>query len=151
MDRSSTKFFIVRTTARQEVNASLLIESRARVKQNSGLYSIVVPPDVRGYVIVEIDGLHLLYDLIKDLKHVKGRATGSVTREELEKLIVTKPVISEIKPGDIVEVVSGPFKGLKASVISVNTQRNEVVLNILEASYKLEATVPGDYVKPVKK
>mgnify|MGYP001626380228 CR=1 FL=1 len=149
--KATSRFFIVRTTVRQELNAALIIEARAKGMTNSGLYSLIVPPDVKGYVIVEIEGLHLLYDLIKDLKHVKGRATGSISRDELERLIITKPVITEIKPGDMVEIISGPFKGLKALVISVNTQRNEVTLNILEASYKLEATVPGDYVKPIKK
>ncbi|MCC6022008.1 MAG: transcription elongation factor Spt5, partial [Desulfurococcaceae archaeon] len=110
-----------------------------------------IPPDIKGYIILEVKGLHIIYNLIKDIKHVKGRATGSISIEELEKLIITKPVITELKPGDLVEIISGPFKGLKATVVSVNLQRNEVTLNMLESSYKLEATVPGDYVRPVKK
>jgi len=146
----SSKFFIVRTTARQELNAALLIEARTK-NVSDGLYSIVIPPDIKGYIILEVKGLHIIYNLIKDIKHVKGRATGSISIEELEKLIITKPVITELKPGDLVEIISGPFKGLKATVVSVNLQRNEVTLNMLESSYKLEATVPGDYVRPVKK
>ncbi|MEM0270620.1 MAG: transcription elongation factor Spt5 [Sulfolobales archaeon] len=146
----SSRFFIVRTTARQELNAALLIEARTK-NVSDGLYSIVIPPDIKGYIILEVKGLHLIYNLIKDIKHVKGRATGSISIEELEKLIITKPVITELKPGDLVEIISGPFKGLKATVVSVNLQRNEVTLNMLESSYKLEATVPGDYVRPVKK
>jgi transcriptional antiterminator NusG len=146
----SSRFFIVRTTARQELNAALLIEARTK-NISDGLYSIVIPPDIKGYIILEVKGLHLIYNLIKDIKHVKGRATGSISIEELEKLIITKPVITELKPGDLVEIISGPFKGLKATVVSVNLQRNEVTLNMLESSYKLEATVPGDYVRPVKK
>jgi len=146
----ASKFFILRTTARQELNAALLIEARTK-NVSDGLYSIVIPPDIKGYIILEVKGLHLIYNLIKDIKHVKGRATGSISIEELEKLIITKPVITELKPGDLVEIISGPFKGLKATVVSVNLQRNEVTLNMLESSYKLEATVPGDYVRPVKK
>lgn len=146
----SSKFFIVRTTARQELNAALLIEARTK-NVSDGLYSIVIPPDIKGYIILEVKGLHIIYNLIKDIKHVKGRATGSISIEELEKLIITKPIITELKPGDLVEIISGPFKGLKATVVSVNLQRNEVTLNMLESSYKLEATVPGDYVRPVKK
>lgn len=146
----SSRFFIVRTTARQELNAALLIEARTK-NVSDELYSIVIPPDIKGYIILEVKGLHIIYNLIKDIKHVKGRATGSISIEELEKLIITKPVITELKPGDLVEIISGPFKGLKATVVSVNLQRNEVTLNMLESSYKLEATVPGDYVRPVKK
>lgn len=145
-----SKFFIVRTTARQELNAALLLEARAK-GMGEGFYSIIIPPDVKGYLILEVRGLHLVYGLIKDIKHVRGRATGSISVEELKRLILVESVINELKPGDVVEIISGPFKGLKASVISVNTQKNEVTLNILEASYKLEATLPGDYVKPVKK
>lgn len=144
------KYFIIRTTARQEVNVALMLEAIAK-SQGRGLYSIIVPPDIKGYVVLEAAGLHIVHQLTRDVKHVKGRAMGALTREEVERMIIVKPPIEELKPGDIVEIISGPFKGLKASVISVDLQKNEVTLNILEASYKLEATVPGDYVKIVKK
>ncbi len=145
------KYVILRTTAGQEVNVALLLESSAKALGARGIYSIVVPPEIKGYIIIETEGLHVVHRIARDIKHVKGRAMGSLRREEVERIIKVKPPIEELKPGDIVEIISGPFKGLKASVISVDTQKNLVTLNILEASFKMEATIPADSVRPYKK
>jgi len=40
---------------------------------------------------------------------------------------------------------------VKAQVVSVDRNKNMVMLSILEAAFNVPITVPGDYVKPVKK
>ncbi len=145
------KYVVLRTTAGQEANVALMLESIAKGMKVKGLYAIVVPPDLKGYIVIEAEGLHVVHRIARDIKHVKGKAMGSLKREEVERLIKVKRPVEEVKPGDIVEIISGPFKGLKASVISVDVQKNVVTLNILEASYKMEATVPGDDIRVIKR
>lgn len=145
------KYVVLRTTARQEMNVALMLESIAKGSGAKGLYAIVVPPEIRGYLIIEAEGLHIVHRLARDIKHVKGKAMGSLKRDEVQKLIKTVSPIEKIRPGDTVEIVSGPFKGLKAKVLSVDMQKNVVVVRMLEASYSMEATIPGDDVRPVKK
>ncbi len=145
------KYVVLRTTARQEMNVALMLESIAKGSKTKGLYSIIVPPEIHGYIIIETKGLHIVHQLARDIKHVKGRAMGSLTREEVEKLIKVRSPIEEIKPGDIVEIVSGPLKGQKGKVLSVDVQKNIVKLDMLETSFKAEMTVPGDFVKLVRK
>jgi len=145
------KYVVLRTTAGQEVNVALMLEAATRSEGSKGLYAIVVPPEIKGYIVIEAEGLHVVHRLARDIKHVKGKAMGSLMKEEVERLIKVKPPIEELKPGDIVEIISGPFKGLRASVISVDVQKNLVTLNILEASFKMEATIPADNVRPVKR
>lgn len=141
--------YAVRVTARQETNIALLMETKAKA-QNLNVYSILVPPGIKGYIMVEAPGIHVIQELIRDMKHVKGQVSGIVKYDEVERMLKPTPIIEGISEGEIVEVVAGPFRGMRAQVVRIDKQRNEVVLNILEAAYPLQVTVPADYVRPVK-
>lgn len=143
-------FYAIRTTARQELNVALLLETRVK-SQSLNIYSIIVPPDVRGYVILEAPGVHVIYAAIRDLRHVKGQAPGIMSEDEIKGIIMPKPTIELLHEGEEVEIIAGPFKGMKATVVRIESSTNEVVLKVLEAAYPLQITVPGDYVRPLKK
>jgi transcriptional antiterminator NusG len=142
---STSQFTVLRTIAGREASVALVLELRAAAE--SGIYSILVPPDVRGYIIVEAEGIHVVQKAVRGLKHVRGRVAGSITFEEVERLVRVKSPIEELRPGDIVEIVAGPFKGLRAAVRTVNVAKNEVEVEILEAAYPLKVFLPGDSVK----
>ncbi|HDD25861.1 MAG TPA: transcription elongation factor Spt5 [Acidilobales archaeon] len=141
-----SRFFMVRTTARQEVNVALMIELNTK-GLNANVYSIVVPPGIKSYVILEVPALHVVYKVIKDIKHIKGTVMGSLNTKQMEEMLIPKSPLEGLKPGDCVEIAAGPFRGLKAKVIAVDLAKGEVTLNILEASYRLQVTVPGEYIR----
>ena len=143
-------FFAITTTARQEANVALMVEVHTKTK-NLPIYSIIVPPELKGYVILETIGLHVVYEAIRGLKHVRGRAAGTLKWEDLEKMLKPRPLIDLLQIGEEVEIIAGPFRGMKARVVDIDKARNEVSLNVLEASYPLTITVPVDYIRPVKK
>ncbi len=145
-----SRYYAVKTTAGREIDVAVIVENRVR-NIHVDIRSIVMPPGIKGYVIVEAPGLDAVYPAIKELKYVKGRTLGKITRDEIEKLVKPKPIIELIKEGDIVEVIAGPFRGMKAKIIGVDKNKNEVTLNILESEFPLPITVPGDYVKPTRK
>ena len=146
---ASTQFAVLRTISGKELNVALVLELRA--SSEPGVYGILIPPDVKGYIIVESDGLHSVQRIVRGVKHVRGRVAGSVTYEEVERLVRVKSPLEDLKPGDIVEIVAGPFKGLKATVRSISMAKNEVEVEILEAAYPLKVFLPGDNIKPVSK
>lgn len=150
-EKRPSVYYAVRTTAGREIDVALIMENRARrMKDRLDVRSIIVPPEIKGYVIVEAPGIHVVYPLVREIKYVKGRAPGIIRADEVEKLVKPKPIIELVKEGDLVEVIAGPFRGMKARVVSVDRGKNEVVLNILEAEFPLPITVPADFVKPVK-
>ncbi len=149
-ERPRTAFYAVRTTAGQEINVALLMEIRANA-QGLDVASIIVPPGVRGYVVIEAPGLHVVYSLMRDMKHVKGQAPGVFRTDELERVLKPKSPIEVISAGDMVEIIAGPFRGMKAQVVRVDKAKNEVVLNVLESAFPLQITVPGDHVKPTRR
>jgi transcription termination/antitermination protein NusG len=76
---------------------------------------------------------------------------GVVTFPEVERYIVVKPVIEELDEDDLVEVVGGPFKGMRAKITRVDKAKEDVTLELLEATFTLPITVHADYVKLVEK
>jgi transcriptional antiterminator NusG len=74
-----------------------------------------------------------------------------VTFSEVERYLVVKPVIEELDENDVVEVIGGPFKGMRAKITRVDKTKEEVTLELLEATFTLPITVHADYVKLVEK
>ncbi len=149
-ERISTAIFAVRTTAGQEKNVANLIAAKVETG-NLPIKAILVPEMLKGYVFVEADGPHFVEKAITGIKHVRSRVPGIVTFSEVERYIVVKPVIEELGVNDIVEVVGGPFKGMRAKITRVDKAKEELTLELLEATFTLPITVHADYVKLVEK
>jgi len=60
-------------------------------------------------------------------------------------------VIEELNIDDLVEVVGGPFKGMRAKITRIDKTKAEVTLELLEATFTLPITVHADYVRLVEK
>ncbi len=146
-----TSIFAVRTTAGQEKNVANLIAARVELK-NLPIKAILVPEAMKGYVFIEAEGPHFVEEAIAGIKHVRSRVPyGKVGFEEIERYIVAKPVIEELDENDIVEVIGGPFKGMRAKITRIDKAKNEVTLELLEATFTLPITVHADYVKLIEK
>ncbi len=142
-----TKLYAVRTVAGRELDVALIAEMRAK-SESVPIASITILPDIRGYVIFEAPAAHYISMVIHGLRYAKGIVPGILRVEEVEKLLKPQALIEALKPGDFVEIVSGPFRGMTGQVVRVDKARNEVVLKLLDASYPLQITVPGGSVKP---
>ncbi|MFQ5758352.1 MAG: transcription elongation factor Spt5 [Candidatus Bathyarchaeia archaeon] len=146
----SSAIFAIRTTAGQEKNVANLVAAKVKT-HNLPVKAVLVPETLKGYVFIEAEGPHVVDEAIGGIKHVRSRVPGIVGFSEVERYIVVKPMIEELDVGDIVEVVSGPFKGMRAKITRVDQTKEEVVLELLEATFTLPITVHADYVKVVEK
>ncbi len=150
-EREDVRLFAVRTVAGRELDVALIMEARAR-SENLPIKSIIVLPRVKGYVIVEAPAQHYVAMAAHGIRYAKGVVPGVMRFSDIERLLKPEAVVEMLKPGEIVEIVAGPFRGMRAEVVRVDASRNEVVLNLLDASvqYSLQITVPGDSVRPVR-
>jgi len=142
--------FAVRTTVGQERNVSNLIAGRAEANRIP-IKAILVPETLRGYIFIEADGPHIVEKAISGIRHVRSRVPGVVSFSEIEKYIVVKPVIQDLDLNDLVEVTGGPFKGMRAKITGIDRSKEEVTIELLEATFTLPITVHADYLKVVKK
>lgn len=147
--RSKSVIFAVRTTSGQERTVTDLIASKAGIKK-APVYSILAPEVIKGYIFVEASGAHIVDDVISGVRHARARTKGVVSPQAMERFVVTKPVIEDLGVGDSVEVVGGPFRGLKARITHVDKVKEEVTIELLEEGFAtLPITVHADYVKLV--
>ncbi|MBS7607681.1 MAG: transcription elongation factor Spt5 [Candidatus Bathyarchaeia archaeon] len=150
MEKNPTKIFAVRITTGQEKNVAKLVAARIELNKIP-IKAILVPDTLRGYIFMEAEGPHFVEQAIMGIKHVKSKVPDFVNFSEIEKYIVRKPVIEELNENDIVEVTGGPFKGMRAKITRIDKAKEEVTLELLEATFTLPITVHADYVKLVEK
>lgn len=148
--KGSTAFFAVRTTAGQERNVVRILAARAKTNKLP-VKAILAPETLRGYIFLEASGAHFVEDAIAGVKHLRSRVPGVVGASDIEHFIVTKPVIEELNAGDTVEIVGGPFKGMRAKITRVDKVKQDVTLELLEATFTLPITVHADYVKLIER
>ncbi len=143
--------FAVRTTSGQERTATELIASKAGMKK-AAVFGLLAPEVIKGYIFVEAAGAHIVDDVISGVRHARARTKGVVSPQAMERFVVTKPVIEDLTVGDSVEVVGGPFRGLKARITHVDKMKEEVTIELLEEGFAtLPITVHADYVKLVSR
>ncbi|MCX8162024.1 MAG: KOW motif-containing protein, partial [Candidatus Bathyarchaeota archaeon] len=69
--------------------------------------------------------------------------------DEAVSYLKAKPSIEILSDGDMVEIMGGPFKGMRARVISVNKDRGEVTVELLDTPYTMPITMYAEYVRKV--
>ncbi|BBD72557.1 transcription elongation factor Spt5 [Sulfodiicoccus acidiphilus] len=149
--QEARNYYVLKVTSGQELNVALMMEERIKANNISEVYAILIPPELKGYVVVEASGAHVVRLITAGIRYFRGLAHGLLTREEVLSFVSKRTVQIGLKPGDVVEIASGPFRGFQAQVARVEEAKGEVVLNILESAYPLQVTVPADNVKQIKR
>lgn len=145
-----SKIFAVKATGGQEKNVANFIERRI-VNKSKPIYSVLVVNSQKGYIYVEASNAQVVGETIAGIKHAKSLVPGIIQFQDIEKFLITKPIISELGLNDIVEVVAGPFKGMRAKINRIEPSRMEVTVMLLDAPYPLPVTVGANYLKLVEK
>jgi len=145
-----SRYFAVKTTANQERVVANLMEMAAR-KHDYGIYSILAPKELRGYVIVEAETPDDVIKAIRGLPHVRGIVKGEIKFAEIEHFLTPKKAAEQIKEGDRIEIVSGPFKGEMAIVKRVDEAKNEITVELVDAVVPIPVTVKADHVRVIDK
>lgn len=140
--------FPIRTTVGQEQMVVDILGAKIS-KEDLNIYSIAVVPGLKGYILLEADNEITVRRGITDTPHVRGSGIvkGAVNIEELSDMLDAKPLMKTLQEGQKVEIISGPFKGEKAKITRVNAQKEEVVLELLEAAVKIPVTIKAENIK----
>lgn len=113
--------------------------------------AILVPETLRGYVFLETTEFRDVEIAISGVPHVRGRVSGKVSLEEIDKFLAPPPAAEGISIGDVVEIISGPFKGERARVSRVDTSKEELILELLDSPHTIPLRVHADFAKIVEK
>ena len=159
------QLYIMKTAIGREQTASERLADRGR-RSGAPVYAILAPTKLRGFVFVETDSPEVLRDNLKGLTHARGMVMvkgigygrskqpdtfGTSTLEELKPHLTPPPAVTGIAEGNIIEIISGPFKGEKARVQRIDESKEEVTVELIEAMVPIPITVRGDHVRVLEK
>ena len=143
--------FVYRVTAGQEkVVLDMLIK---KVKKESlKIYSVAHFEDLKGYMIVEAEDELSARQAGLRIPHIKGVLDRPMELKDIEGMIAAaKPAVLSISKGDLVELISGPFKGEKARVIKIDTNKDEVTVELSEVAVPIPVTIKANTIKIFQK
>jgi len=147
-DEGNSHLFAVRTTGGQEKIVMRLLEARIKMEKIN-IQSVGLLSDLKGYVVVEAQDVSAMFDAIQGIRHVRGQLRGELTYNEIDKYLIKKSTVSELAVENTVEIIGGPFKGMKATITRVDKEKEEATVILLDATYQLPVTVDANYLKLV--
>ncbi len=143
-------YFIVRVTSSQERITTDILQNKVE-KSNLPVYSIIIAEGMRGYLIIEAENENVARELILDEPHVKGILSRPLGEADLNRMLETKKVVQDIGVNDIVEFMSGPFKGYKAKVKKVDETKEEITVELMDVAVPIPVTTKAGIAKIVQK
>ena len=126
--------FVIKVTTNKEERVLEMIADRVK-KKNLNVFSVLRPHGLRGYILMEAEDRESAEESAFDLPYVKGIIGKTIDYEEIKNMIEPSATTISIKEGDIVEMISEPFKKEKAKVIRIDKQKEEVVVSLLGAVF----------------
>jgi transcriptional antiterminator NusG len=114
------------------------------------VYSTFLPKDVRGYIFIEAESMDDIRIAIRGINNARGVVERPVDIKEVEKFLEAKPIEIKISKGDLVEIVSNPFRGEKAKVIRIDPVKREVTVEMVEAAVPIPMTLPIEAVRLIR-
>ena len=135
--------YAVKTTASQERTVADMIINR----EEPGIHAVLAPDQLTSYVMVEADDMAPIERALDEVPHARSIVPGESTIAEVEHFLSPKPDVEGIAESDIVELIAGPFKGEKAQVQRIDESKDQVTVELYEATVPIPVTVRGDQIR----
>lgn len=145
-----SQIFALRTTANREDQVVDFISSLA-LKKNLEVYSVIRPHGMRGYIFIEAKDKKVAEESYSGVPYAKGILKDPIAYEEIEGMLEQAKTQINIQKNDIVEIISGPFKREKAKVNRIDQQKEEVIVELLEAAVPIPITLKIDAIKVIRR
>ncbi len=138
--------FAIRTTGGQEKVVLNLLQNRVRT-QKINIQSVMLIENLKGYIVLEAVDVNQAFMAIQGIRHIRGQLRGELEFKDIEGYLIKKSTVTELAVDKIVEIIGGPFKGMKATVTRIDHDKEEATVILLDAPYQLPVTVDANYLK----
>jgi transcriptional antiterminator NusG len=135
--------YAVKTTASQERTVADMIMNR----EDERIHAALAPDSLTSYVMVEAEESAIIERYLDEIPHARNLVPGESDISEVEHFLSPKPDVEGIAEGDIVELIAGPFKGEKAQVQRIDEGKDQVTVELYEATVPIPVTVRGDQIR----
>lgn len=142
--------YAVKTQVGQERTVADFLAVKVK-KSKVPIHSVLAPQELRGYVFVECDDDQKLERLLKTISYARTMLPDPVPFSQIEHFLTPVSAVAKIAEGDIIELVSGPFRGEKAKVTRIDEGKEEITVELFEAMVPIPITVKGENVRVLKR
>ena len=115
------------------------------------MFAILSPGTLRGYVFVEGMNTERLREKTRDIRKARSFVDGETSLAEIDHYLTPLSTVVGIVEGDLVELINGPFKGERARVQHIDSNKEEITVELIEAMVPIPVTVKGDSVRIIEK
>ena len=144
------RVFALRTTANREDQVMDFVTSNAK-KKKLEVYTAIRPHGLRGYIFLEAGSKTDAEQAAFNVPYARGILAEPIKYAEIEHMLEQVKREVNIQKNDIVEIISGPFKRENAKITRIDKQKEEVVVELLEAAVPIPITVKIDAVKVIRR
>jgi transcriptional antiterminator NusG len=143
--------FVYRVTAGQERVVMEMMTKRVKAEGLS-VWSLAHFEDLKGYMVVEAQDALAARQAGLKIQHIKGLLDKPITIDELDALLASsKPVSTRVSKNDIVELISGPFKGERAKVIRIDENKDEITVELTDVAVPIPVTLKSNTIRLYQK
>ncbi len=142
--------YALRTTANREEQVLEFVSTNAK-KRNLNVYSLTHPSGMKGYIFIEAETMDDVERAYQGVPYARGLLKHPVAYQEIEHMLEQAKTQINIQINDIVEIISGPFKKEKAKITRIDKQKEEIIVELLEAAVPIPITVKIDSVKVIRR
>ena len=141
----------IRTAANREDQVVDYLISKLQKETKLAILSVIRPHGMRGYIFMEAGSKADAEAILQGVPYARGILEREIPYQEIEHMLEQVKVEMNIRKNDIVEIISGPFKRENAKVIRINKQKEEIVVELLQAAVPIPITVKMDAVKVIRR
>jgi transcriptional antiterminator NusG len=140
--------YAYRVIAGQERIVMEMLSKRVK-SENLPIYAIIHFEDMKGYMIVEAENEMAVRNAGMKIPHIKGVLDRPLELKDLEPMLVAaaKPMSQVVQKNDIVELISGPFKGERARVIRIDDNKDELTVELTEVAVPIPVTIKANTIR----
>jgi len=137
------------TTGQEHIIMEMLIN---KIKKNpEGIAAVFIFPDIKGYMFIETVDISAARKLAQGIPSIKEVLPKEVPIEEIVRLGEARIQVIPVAKGDVVEFVSGPFKGERAKVIKVDEVKDTITVELTDVAVPVPVTTKSGTVKLIQK
>ena len=157
VQRTDSQILILKTQVGQERRVAEALGNKAR-RFGVPILALLAPAELRGYVFIETTDPIRVEKGVRGISYARALIKDPMTNQpkdtpfsEIAHFLTPVSAVAKISEGDIVELVSGPFRGEKAKVTRVDDTKEEITVELIESMVPIPITVKGEHVRVLEK
>lgn len=145
---TSMPIFAVQTKKSSERTVAEMIVNQ----EFDEIHAALAPEDMVSYVMVEAERGIVVERAIEEIPNARkviteGDRFRQTSMTEVEQFLEPTSDVEGVVEGDFVEIVAGPYQGEKASITDVIDSKEQVTVELYEATVPIPVTLRGDQVR----